>query len=133
MTSSDQQVRQARRQAWAVGAVLSAVAAWNVYKGRPQIGLGLGAAGGFLLFIGLAWVGAALKFQRGWMRFAALLGAINSRILLALIFYSIITPYGLLTRLFGRDVLRRRGPRRTTYWIARKETRRPAERFERLF
>ncbi len=45
---------------------------------------------------------------RVWMKFGALLGAINSRIILAIFFFLVIFPAGLLRRLFGGDPLRRR-------------------------
>lgn len=39
---------------------------------------------------------------RGWMVFAHLLGWINTRLLLGLTYYLVITPTGLVMRLFGR-------------------------------
>ena len=46
--------------------------------------------------------------ERLWMRFGLLLGAINNRIILALVFYGLLTPMGLVLRWRGRDPLRRR-------------------------
>ena len=43
------------------------------------------------------------------------------------------TPYGVVTRLVGRDPLRRRGARAESYWVERKTTRQAREQFERLF
>ncbi len=54
---------------------------------------------------------------RSWMRLASLLGGINTRILLAIAFYLILTPISLLYRLANRDAadhfLRNRRP---SYW-----------------
>jgi hypothetical protein len=133
LTSAQPTVKQARKSAWAVGGVLVAIAAWNVYRGRPNIYWSFGSIGSLLLIIGSTWAGGAMAFHRGWMKFAMALGAINSRIILALIFYLVITPYGLIMRLFGRDVLHRRGSKSETYWIPRSATRQPTRRFERLF
>ncbi len=47
---------------------------------------------------------------RGWMRFAAVLGWINTRVLLILIYYLVVTPLGLIMRLF------RRSPLEGGYW-----------------
>ena len=44
-------------------------------------------------------------FYRHWMRVAAILGMINSRILLALVYYGLITPMGLMRRLIGDAVV----------------------------
>ena len=49
-----------------------------------------------------------------WMRFAEVLGWINTRILLILIFYLVVTPLGLLMRLFRRPPLDM--ARRDSYW-----------------
>ena len=67
------------------------------------------------------------------MAFAGVLGYINSRILLSLMFYLVIAPYSYAMRLFGRDILNRRGPQQGSYWSPRKKTRQPREQFERLF
>jgi hypothetical protein len=74
------------------------------------LGLGLGPLG--LLFpqimrpIFIGWTVAA--FPIGW---------IVSNVLLAVLFYGLFTPIGLLFRLFGRDALQLRRPERaTTYW-----------------
>lgn len=40
-----------------------------------------------------------------WMVVGEFIGAINSRIILAFVFYAFITPYALLLRLLGKDLL----------------------------
>ena len=67
------------------------------------------------------------------MRMAHALGWVNSRILLALLFYLVMTPMGLVQRLAGRDALRRRGPGNVSYWIPRSSPKHSTDQFERLF
>ncbi len=43
-----------------------------------------------------------------WMRLGLILGAINSRIILTVVYYVIVFPYGLTLRLFGNDPLARK-------------------------
>jgi len=50
-----------------------------------------------------------------WMRFAAILGWINTRVILVILFYLIITPLGFLMRLFRVDLLERKNSA-DTYW-----------------
>ena len=51
------------------------------------------------------------------------LGLVVSFVVLGIIFFLILTPVGLVFRLIGRDVLRRKRPEgATTYWIARTDT-----------
>ncbi len=44
-------------------------------------------------------------FHVAWMTFAHLLAWLNTRILLGVFFYLIVTPTGLLMRVFGKDLL----------------------------
>lgn len=50
-----------------------------------------------------------------WMRFASILGWVNTRIILTIIFYLIFTPAGLAMRLFGIDLLEIK-KKEETYW-----------------
>ena len=75
----------------------------------------------------------AKSFHRGWMRFAFALGYVNSRILLTMIYVVIFIPYGILSRVFGRDPLDLRTEKRESYWHRRAVTRQAREQFERLF
>jgi hypothetical protein len=47
-------------------------------------------------------------FYRIWMRFGFVMNAIVTRIILGVVFYAIILPYGLAFRLRGRDPLRQK-------------------------
>ena len=124
---------QARKSTVLVGAVLLAFAAWNLYRGREVWVMALGGPGAALLLIGAASARASRAFFSVWMRLAAVLGYINSRILLSLMFYGVIAPHRFLMRAFGRDPLRRRGPAQDSYWVPRSKTRQEREKFERLF
>jgi hypothetical protein len=135
MTKNDpaQEAKQARKSALVVGLVLLAIAAWNVWKGRPPVYFTAGGIGLVLLVISFTWAAAALVFHRNWMRFAEALGYVNSRIILGITFFFLITPYSLIMRLFGRNILGRRGPKQDTYWIPRKKPHQEPQQFERLF
>ncbi len=124
---------QARKSALLVAAVLSAIAAWNFYRGRTTVSVVFGSAGAALVLAGLFVPAAARGFHKAWMRFAVALGHVNSRVLLTLMYYLAFTPYGLVSRLAGRDPLRRRGEGGESYWVERRRTRQEREQFERLF
>ena len=54
---------------------------------------------------------------KGWMAFANALGWVNTRILLVLVFFVVITPGAIVMRLFGKDLLSQRlEPGTETYW-----------------
>ncbi len=71
----------------------------------PSLWLWLGA--GTLMLLALWRPLRLAPLERVWMRLALLLGAINTRIILALFFFLLLTPFGLLRRAFGRDPMRR--------------------------
>lgn len=64
-----------------------------------------------------------------------MLGNIPSRLLLAVLFYAVVTPIGLVMRATGRDSLRlRRQPGAPSYWVARSAGRRqPPTSMKRQF
>jgi hypothetical protein len=124
---------QARKTALLVGSVLLLIAAWNYHRGRMTIVEVFGTLGALLVVAGLAVPPVARAFHTGWMKFAHALGWVNSRVLLTILFYAVFAPYGFLSRLMGRDPLRRRNKSGDTYWTTRKTTRQTAEQFERLF
>jgi hypothetical protein len=124
---------QARKSALLVGGVLLAIAAWNVYRGRTTVVFVFGALGAALVLAGLLVPPAARAFHTAWMKFAEALGYINSRVLLTLMYYVAVVPYGIVSRWAGRDPLGRRAPRGESYWVERKRTRQERERFEHLF
>ena len=56
----------------------------------------------------------------GWMKFAFVLGWVNTRLLLGVFFYLIITPIGVVMKLFGKDLLDQKLDRSAkTYWRKR--------------
>lgn len=130
MTSSS---AQGRNSVLPVGIVLLAVAAWSAYRGRETAVWAFGLVGVALVAAGLVVPPAARVFHVVWMRFAYAIGWVNSRMLLALIYYLVMTPMGLVQRLVGRDALRRRGPQSSSYWLPRSSPKQSKEQFERLF
>ena len=69
-----------------------------------------------------------------WMKLAFVLGWINTRLILIIIFYVLFTPVGLIMRLFRADLLDRKIDRnRDSYWKKReKKVFNPTD-YERLF
>ena len=56
--------------------------------------------------------------SRGWMAFAHRLSRVTTPILLAVIYFVVLTPTGLVMRLFGRRPLSRSRDR-ATFWVPR--------------
>lgn len=59
--------------------------------------------------------------NRLWLKLGLLLGKIASPIALAILFYGVVAPIGVLMRLGGKDTLRlQMDPETDSYWIPRK-------------
>jgi Saxitoxin biosynthesis operon protein SxtJ len=125
--------QQARKTALIVAGVLLLLAGWNLYRQRMTVVAVLGGIALTLIIMGLLVPPAARAFHIAWMKLAFVLGYINARILLFLLFYLVITPYGLVARLFGHDPLNRRAKERDSFWIPREKSRQAKEGFERSF
>jgi hypothetical protein len=70
--------------------------------------------------------------HKGWMMLGHVLGWINTRIILGLIFYAVVTPTGFIRRVLGKDPMgRRTRPELDTYRIERKP--RPASHLTRQY
>jgi len=52
-----------------------------------------------------------------WMHFGMFLGNIISPVIMAVIFFGVVFPTGLLLRLFGKDVMLLKMNNKKTYWI----------------
>jgi hypothetical protein len=104
------------------------------------MGVALGVIGGILLWkesslhwvffgcgAGMALLGLALPIvllplQKVWMLLAGLLGWVMSRIILSVTFYLVVTPMGLVARLFGKRFLDTRFDKGAgSYWQVRKQ------------
>tara|TARA_Y100001970_G_scaffold283051_1_gene397291 strand:- start:190 stop:567 length:378 start_codon:yes stop_codon:yes gene_type:complete len=56
-----------------------------------------------------------------WVKFGELLGRIVAPIVMAIIYFVIITPIGLIMRLIGKDLLNINFLKNSSYWIKREK------------
>ena len=63
-----------------------------------------------------------LPLNKLWMRLGLLLGMIVSPIVLGIIFFGLVTPYGVIMGMFGRDELRLKFTKKSSHWISRSES-----------
>ena len=102
-----------------VGSVSIAAAAAASWRGHSTVSVVLLVVG--TLLVGLALVAPlALRVaNRVWWRFAQALGWVNARIILTVFFAVVLTPVGVVMRLFGRNPLRGHAPSNWTPYPAR--------------
>ena len=130
LQTGDRELRKFGLMVGGVFALLGLLFLWRSKTYWPWLlwpGVGLITAG-VILPRALKWVFVA------WMSIAFVLGFIMAHVILTLFFFLIITPIGLIARLFGQDFLRLKLDRSArSYWISReKKVKAPAE-YERQF
>jgi len=94
-----------------VGVVLCLIAAFLAWRGRVTRAEILGAVGVVLVFLGLV-APSLLKWPSDlWWKVARVLGYVNARILLTVLFGIALVPLSMVWRLVGVDPLERRRDR----------------------
>lgn len=76
-----------------------------------------------LLFLSLLFLVASITnselltpLNKAWFHLGEVLGKVVSPIVLGAIFFLLITPVGVIARLLGRDELKLKRPKATSYW-----------------
>ena len=106
---------------------------WEVVFSRDQrLGLILMILGLFVGTIALTGTRVALPFYWAWLSIAYVFGNIMGRIMIAAIFFLVVTPLGLLSRLIRRDRLQLNNPDCASYWHEISLTKK-IEQYERQF
>ncbi len=128
----DPSERDLRFFGWGLVLMAAGLGGALAWRARPMAGA---AVGGVLGLAGFATLLrprlAGRRIYRAWMSVAWIIGTVLSSGVLALIYFGILTPIGLVMRLAGRDALglRRRGE---TYWVPLEFPEDP-QAYERLF
>ena len=89
-----------------VGAIFNIIGIWPMVIRGEQFRLWAVAGGSALIFLGIVLPSWLKPIHRGWMWIGHVLGWINTRILLSLVFYGLITPIGLVFRMLEKDTMR---------------------------
>jgi ABC-type xylose transport system permease subunit len=117
-----------------VGGVLLALSGWWFYRGKFPTLLPLTLPlGGLLVLLGLIFPAALVWPNKAWMALAEVLSFITTRIILAFVFFVIVTPIGFVKRLFGWDPLHRRAAKSDSYWKPYSERQRDPRHYEKMF
>ena len=117
-----------------VGGVLLLLSSWWIYRGKfhsaTQFTL---PVAGMLVLLGIIFPRALVYPNKAWMALAEVLSFISTRIILAFVYFAILTPIGVVKRLFGWDPLNRRAARGDTYWRPYSERQRDRRHYEKMF
>ncbi len=96
------------------------IAFWPIINGNP-LRLWLIPVSVIFLVLGLLNSKLLNPLNVVWVKFGELLGRIIAPIVMAIIYFIIITPIGLFMRLSRKDLLNLKFSKANTYWIKREK------------
>ncbi len=85
------------------------------YNGEIRVWLAITAL--IFLLLGLLNSKILSPLNKLWFKFGIFLGKIISPLIMGIIFFIVVTPIGLIMRLFGKDVLNLKYNKNHSYWI----------------
>jgi Saxitoxin biosynthesis operon protein SxtJ len=114
--------------------VLLLLSCWWIYRGKFQNVTQFSLPIALLLLLLGTFVPRALIYpNRAWMALAEVLSYISTRVLLAFVYFVVMTPIGITKRLFGWDPLSRRSARSESYWRPYSERQHNPRHYEKMF
>jgi len=126
--------RSEREFGLVVGGVFVLLGAWWIYRGKfttiRDVAIVLGAT---LVLFGVLFPRALVYPNKAWMLLAEGLSYVSTRIILAFVFFVVLTPIGLIKRAMGWDPLHRRSTPRDTYWRPYSKRQLDPRHYEKMF
>ena len=117
-----------------VGGVFALLGAWWLYRGKfVQVAPFACGGGALLVLLGLAWPRALVGPNRLWMKLAEAMSFVMTHIILALVFFLIVLPIGVVKRMMGWDPLRRRAKPAASYWQPYSPRQRDKRHYEKMW
>ena len=76
-----------------------------------------------IIFLAIAFLQPKIlkPLNHSWIKLGEILGKIIAPLVMALVFFAILTPTSFLVRIFGKDLLRLKFSKKKTYWIKRSK------------
>lgn len=108
--------RQEKQLGWLLACGAAALALWPLLQSRPAA-WPWGALSALLLLLTMVAPRALTPLTQAWLLLGHVLGNINTKVILAAMFFLVITPVALLFRLLGRDALKLRPAKAASYWL----------------
>ena len=117
-----------------VGGVFVLLGAWWLYRGKffnaAYVFICLGLV---LVVFGVVAPRLLIVPRKLWMKLAEGLSYVSSRIILAIVFFLVLTPIGVIKRALGWDPLQRRSGSRDSFWQPYPDRQRNPRHFEKMF
>lgn len=100
--------------------VFTAVGLWPILS-NSEIRIWSLIIGAFFLILGIFNSKLLTPLNKMWFKFGIFLGNFIAPIVMCIIFFFVVTPTGILMRIFGKDLLNLNKNKEKTYWIEKKQ------------
>jgi len=101
----DVPLKQLRQFGWLMAGVFALITVWPLVVRGDGLRMWAGLLAGIFGVVGTVFPTGLKPVYRAWMFFGEKIGWVNSRILLGLVFYGLLTPISWLMRLLGKRPL----------------------------
>jgi hypothetical protein len=106
-----------RKFGWLFSAIFAIVFIYFQYHHSTWLAIVSLSFSGFFALITIFYPSVLSPLNKAWFALSLFLGRIVSPIVLSIIFFVLITPVALVTRLFRRDILLLKQRQVSSYWI----------------
>ena len=116
-----------------IGIILAILGMIALWRNKP-IYLHLLVAAGIFIGFGLILPKALKPIQKTWMSLSIIIGFFVSHFILSILFYAVLTPIGLMMRIFRKDILDQRiDKNKVSYWQDVRDGVKPKESYENQY
>jgi len=126
--------RQEREFGLLVGGIFALLGGWWIFREKfyyvARVFLPIGSIG---VLLGLFAPALLTVPRRWWMAMAEGISFVTTRIILAVVFFVVVTPIGWIKRLTGWDPLRRRSKTGESYWEPYPAKQKDPRHYEKMF
>jgi ABC-type uncharacterized transport system permease subunit len=111
-------VTQSRKFGLTVGAAFLVLGGILLWRQRESGAAVTGTIGVLLILLGAVAPGVLVPVERAWMKLSHVMSAITTPIIMAVIYFFVLTPIAVLMRALGRNPLLHAGNDKTL-WVSR--------------
>ena len=127
-------LKDLRQFGMVLAAILIVFGAIHFLKHRMILAQWFCGVGLFVLYLGLSAPGMLKNVYAVFLKAAHAIGWFNTRVILILIYYAILTPIAFIVRISGKDLLNEKIEKNiSSYWAKRQSAKPTKEQLEKQF
>jgi uncharacterized membrane protein YhfC len=127
-------LKEAKKFGLILAFILLVIGTIHFFNGHANVSLWFYSFSAAFFLISVLLPGFILPVYILSIKISRLIGWVNTRIILSIIFYLIVTPISLVMRLFKKDYLEKRiDKNKDSYWVKKEYISKDINRYEKAF